>query len=336
MKAHARSAAGLLISAIAVVAVAWWASRQEAPKLPSEPSKLALIAAAMAIYAVATVVRGWRWHVILRLDKVEHKPVDALALVCVGYMGNAVLPARGGEVLRVVLLAQRTTARRRQILGSIIAERVLDAGVLVLLFVGLTAIGVAGSPVGWVPAAAAATALAVAAVGLWAYMRLRRGGRFDRFAGAIRPVARAGRPLIGSAGAVLALATAFVWVLEAAIFVLVARSLGVELSILEGIFLNVLASFFALVPAAPGYVGTFDAALIFGLDALDVTGGVAFTAALLVRFVLFVPITATGLILLITRYGGLSGLRRSREEAAEPDELDAGDGPVADDRVAVQ
>ena len=37
--------------------------------------------------------------------------------------------------------------------------------------------------------------------------------------------------------------------------------------------------------------------------------------ALLVRFVLFFPITVAGLVLLVTRYGGLGQLRRAPVEA---------------------
>ena len=51
------------------------------------------------------------------------------------------------------------------------------------------------------------------------------------------------------------------------------------------------------------------AALLFGLGALSVHGGTAVGFGLLARFVLFVPITAIGLILVLVRYGGLSGLR---------------------------
>lgn len=311
-----RTLAGVLVSVVALVAVVWWALNQEAPRFPTAPGDLALLGAAVALYVVATVVRGWRWHVILRLDGISHRAVDALALVCVGYMGNTVLPARGGEVLRVVLLRQRTTARKREILGSIIAERLLDAVVLVALFALLTWVGVAGAPTGQLPALLAAAALALLAAAVWLYLRARRAGRLEGFAARARPFVKASRPLIGPTGALLTLATVFVWLLEAGIFVLVARSLGLGFDLLEGLFLDVLASFFALIPAAPGYVGTFDAAVVFGLHALDVQGGITVAFAVLVRFVLFGPITLAGLVLMLVRYGGLRTLRRVPDEAA--------------------
>ena len=80
----------------------------------------------------------------------------------------------------------------------------------------------------------------------------------------------------------------------------------------DGLFLVVLTSFFALIPAGPAYAGTFDAAAVFGLKALDVTGGAALSFALLVRAVLFIPITLVGLILVVVRYGGWKAVRRAR------------------------
>ena len=82
----------------------------------------------------------------------------------------------------------------------------------------------------------------------------------------------------------------------------------------------VLSSFFALIPAAPAYAGTFDAAIVFGLKALGITGGAAVSFAILVRAVLFVPITIVGLVLVLVRYGGWRTLRLGRNQGdAEPD-----------------
>lgn len=309
--AHLRGAVGILVSVLSLAAVVWWAARQPTPSFPSSAGRIALLVVAVGAYLVATLARGWRWHRILGHAGIEHAPRDAYALVPVCYMGNTVLPARGGEILRIVLLGRRSPAKRREILGSILSERLLDACSLVLLFVLLTWVGVAGSPVGQRPALIAVVALAAGALGLRAYLTLRRRGHLERFAATVRPVAGASKPLLGRWGATLLGVTLAVWLLEGLIFWLVAQSLRLEVSPLEGSFLLVLTAFFSLIPAAPGYVGTFDAAVLFGLDALDVVGGQAVAFAILVRFVLFVPVTGVGLLLLITRYGGLRQLRRA-------------------------
>ena len=299
-----------VVSLLSLGAVVLWARGQATPRFPDRPQDLALLGLAVALYAVATLARGWRWHMILRHAGVEHHARDAHALIPVGYMGNTVLPARGGEVLRIMLLSSRTPARRREALGTVVSERALDAVSLALLFVALTFLGIAGTPVGDSPALIAIAVLALGAAGVAGYLALRRRGRFERFAAAVRPVVGGAKPLLGPFGAVLTGATVLVWLIEGTIFWLVAQSLGLDVTPVEGCFLLVLSAFFSLIPAAPGYVGTFDAAVIFGLHALDVTGGQVVAYALLVRFVLFVPITLAGLVLLVTRYGGFGQLRR--------------------------
>jgi uncharacterized membrane protein YbhN (UPF0104 family) len=305
----ARRWLGLLVSAVAILGFVAWASRQEKPKLPTSAADLALLGIAVLVYALATLARGWRWHVLLRRSGVEHDAKDAYALVPVGYMGNTILPARGGEVLRVVLLANRTPARKREIGGAIIAERLLDAGVLAILFALLVLLGVGDTPSAELAASLAAAGVVLALVVAGLALRLRAHPRLRDLVERVGPVARASALLLRPVGALLALATAGVWLLEGVVFQLVGRSLGTDLVLLDGMFLVVLASFFALIPAAPAYAGTFDAAIVFGLTAVGVTGGLAVSFAILVRAVLFVPVTIAGLVIVVLRYGGWRALR---------------------------
>jgi len=315
-RSRRRDLLGLAISAVLLAAVVWWALEQPKPTFPSSPENLLPLAVAIGLYAVATVIRGWRWHMILLHAGIGHARADAYALTVVGYMGNTVLPARGGEILRILLLGERTDARRREILGSIVAERALDAVALVVLFALLTWSRVAGAPVGQTPAAVSLALIAAAAVVLVFYVWLRRRGRLERFASIVRPFLRASRLMVGRLGLVLLAVTIGVWFLEGAIFWLIGQSLELDVAFLEGLFLVVLTSFFLSVPSAPGYLGTFDAALIFVLKALDIDGGEAVSFVLLARFVLFVPITVAGLILMLTRYGGFGRMfgRRPAED----------------------
>jgi uncharacterized membrane protein YbhN (UPF0104 family) len=303
---------GLTISIITIGAFVWWALRQDPPTIPTSAAALATLAGAVAVYAVATMVRGWRWHMLLRRAHVEHRAGDAYALVPVGYMGNAILPARGGEVLRVVLMANRSPALKREVAGSIVAERLLDGAVLAALFAVLTWIGIAGSPVGqlagWLAAAGVLVFIGLAALGL----RLRRHPRIAPTATKLRPLALATARLLHPWGLGLAVVTAGIWGLEGVVFHMVGSALALPIGWVDGLFLVVLTSFFALIPAGPAYAGTFDTAAVFGLKALDVTGGAAVSFALLVRAVLFVPITLVGLILVVTRYGGWGAVRRAR------------------------
>ena len=74
----------------------------------------------------------------------------------------------------------------------------------------------------------------------------------------------------------------------------------------------------SLIPAGPGFAGTFDGAVLFVLKALNVSGSAALSCVVLYRLVIFGPITAVGLVLLVRRHGGLRMLRGSRAPEPEP------------------
>jgi uncharacterized membrane protein YbhN (UPF0104 family) len=308
----------LVVSVISLAAVAWWISKQDAPQFPESASGWAWLLVAVGVYGVALAVRGFRWHRILRLIHIPHKRADAYRLVLVGYMGNNVLPVRGGEILRIGLLGARTTARRREILSSVVAERLLDAAVLAALFAILTWFNVADAPAGQTPAAIAAVALVAGALALAAYLALRRRGFFHAFHEKVGPFLKAMKLFAHVEGVLLAGLTVVAWCCEGLTLMLIGKSLGLELHMLDTLSIIVLASLFAAIPAAPGYAGTFDAGLVLGLKSVGVTGGAAVGFVLLARFAMFVPVTLVGLFFLLHTYGGF---RRARLDAeAEPEE----------------
>ena len=61
--------------------------------------------------------------------------MDTYALTCIGYMGNNMLPARGGDASATLLMAPRAHTSIRTVIGTLLAERMLDVAVLVVLFV---------------------------------------------------------------------------------------------------------------------------------------------------------------------------------------------------------
>jgi uncharacterized membrane protein YbhN (UPF0104 family) len=299
-----------LVSLIALAAVVWWASHQEPPELPSGSTAIAWLFGALALYAVATLLRGERWHRILKVTGVEAHRSDCYALTTVGYMGNNVLPARAGEMLRVVLMSGRCPAGKRTLLGSVVAERLLDATALATIFV-LVVYGVLSSTVLPTDRPLLFGALLVLLVFLLALgiVVMRRHHVFERARDWLRPLADAPRALMGREGVVLLGATFVLWAFEGAVYLAVARSVELDISAMGALYLVALTNFFAALPAAPGSIGTFDAAVIFGSKAIGASGSAAVSYLLMLRFVLYVPITVVGLVVLVTRYGGWSRLR---------------------------
>jgi len=307
-----------LFSLVALAAVVWWASHQDAPQLPSTTGALAWLLASGGLYALTTLCRCERWHRVLHLTGVDAERSDSYGLTTVGYMGNNVLPARAGEMLRVVLLAGRTGAGKRTLLGTVVAERILDAIALGSIFV-VVVYGILRKTTlpSDRPLLVSGAAVALLAVALVAFQVVRSRGALERLHDFLRPLAGAPRALISREGAALLAGSFLIWSTEASVYLAVARSVDLQISGMGALYVVALTNLFAMLPAAPGYVGTFDAAVIFGVKAIGGSGSVAFSYLLLLRFVLFLPITVVGLLVLVARYGGWSRLRAAaRVEAS--------------------
>jgi uncharacterized protein (TIRG00374 family) len=297
-------------SLVALAAVVWWASKQEAPELPSTGAAIGWLIGAAGLYAVVTLLRGERWHRILHLTGVDTRRSDSYGLTTVGYMGNNVLPARAGEMLRVLLLSNRKDAGKRSLLGTVVAERMLDAIALAVIFL-IVVFGIlreinlpTDKPL-LVVAIGAALGLTV----LGAIEIVRRRGAMARLRDFARPLAGAPRALLSRQGVALLGVSFLIWSVEASVYLVVAHATQLDISGMGALYIVAFTNLVAMLPAGPGYIGTYDAAVVVGVKAIGGTGSQAVSYLLLLRFILFVPITVVGLIVLVTRYGGWSRLR---------------------------
>lgn len=308
----------VVFSVVALGAVVWWASHQEAPQFPHTRGAIAWLFAAALLYAVATLIRAERWHRILEITGIHSSRADCYCLTTVGYMGNNVLPARAGEVLRVVLMDQRATtddggkAGKRTLLGTIVAERVMDLIVLaaMTLVVGFGVLHETNAlPTGDHPFLVAGVGVGLVAIGLITLKVLNDRGQLTRLRDLSRPLAGAPRALWGTAGIPLLAVTVLLWCVEGSVYLTVAKAVDFNISATGALYLVGLTNFVAALPAAPGSIGTFDAAVAFGSRVLGGAGGVVVSYVLLLRFILYIPITVVGLIVLVARYGGWARLR---------------------------
>ena len=298
------SLGGLAISLVALVAVVVWALRQGRPAWPESSAALAAVGAAIAVYAAATAARAERWLLLLRRIGATPTRGDAYGLTLVSYMGNNVLPARGGDLLRIYLAAPRAATGKRQVIGSVIAERLLDVVTLVGIFAVLAyaVLRDVYAPEAWHAVAGAAVVGMFLAAALAGAVVARRRGLFERARAFVRPMLSSSRSLRGRHGLALVVLTLGIWALEAGTYYAVAASVDIGVTPIEALYLVALAGLFVVVPAGPGNIGTLDAGIVIGATALGATGAEAVAFLLMLRFVLFVPITLAGLAVLLVRY----------------------------------
>jgi glycosyltransferase 2 family protein len=315
----------LAVSAVALAAVVWWATRQPLPHLPDAGAALPPLGAGLALYALATLLRGERWRALLADAGARCSRGDACALTTIGYMGNNALPARAGDVMKALLTARRTGAPAAGTVGVLVAERMLDAAALGLVFVVLvTTLRLPLGVPGWALALIGG-GLLVGLAAAWVLGRHTAAGRRAR--ALVATVLAPSRRLWSRRGLALLVLSMALWLVEGGVYAVLGGVAGVHLTLLDGLYVMALANIAALVPAAPGYVGTFDAAVILGVSLVTSAGHPAALAyVVLVRFVLFVPITLAGLVALVARYGGrreVGALLRAPQPQPQPASVSA-------------
>jgi glycosyltransferase 2 family protein len=297
---------GVLVSIVALGAVVWWASKQQAPQLPHTSGEILALVGAIALYGVATVVRAERWQRLLEDEGGTPPRIDTYALTVIGYMGNNVLPARAGDAIRVVLMGPPGKISRVKVAGTLVAERILDVAVLVVLFV-VVGYGLLGEVGGEKVEIVLAIIVAAAIAAVIGWRIVRRNERVHALASQLASSTLGLRR--AHHGGILLLMTLVIWAIEAAVWMSVGAAVGFGMDPIEGLYLVALASVFSMIPSGPAYAGTQDTAVAIGIKALGGTGATAVGYLLMLRFVIVVPITLAGFILLIARYGGLARLR---------------------------
>ena len=274
---------------------------------------LGLVALAIAAFGVVYLVQSVRWRRIaatpdVRLARFYEMTVSGVAV-------NNVLPGRLGDFLRARWLGLAARMPAGKAFGTVVLDRAFDVFVLVgLLIVGLAA--VASSAWLWQLAAAGAVlVLAIAGVLLFSRVYIGRRERDRRERGLVRrlvrdTVERLAEPL-GRRHIVVWLGLSLAaWAMWAVAAYVIARSLEIDLSLTEALFVTAVLNLGSAVPSSPGYVGTYEWLGVASLGLLDVDHEPALAFTILVHAAWYVPTTLFGAVALGLR--GAKQLARHR------------------------
>lgn len=271
-------------------------------------ARLGWYLAALGAYYLAFPIRGLRWKILLLNagepeERIARVPVLA-EIIYLSWFANAIVPAKLGDLWRGWLAQKVSGTRWARAMGTIVAERVLDFVVLVVLMVSTGFLtygevltrGVSGGLraclLGGVDASDLGCTLAqlfalgtVVVLGVLIGMVLvaRYADRFERFLpeSVARVYAMFSEALVlsfGRFGPLLSL-TVLAWVAEGASFYLVGRALGLSLGLPLVIFFSLLQAFLTVIPATPGGLGfEFILAAAIGLLGFGAAEALALTA----------------------------------------------------------
>lgn len=278
---------------------------------------------------IGYLLRAVRWYYLLIPEK--RIPLSSLySATIIGYMANNLLPARLGEFVRAYVLAQREGLQTPTVFASLVIDRLFDGFTVMLIL--LCTLFTLKLPQGMNDAEAVlktgggVTFILYAGIILFLFLLKRQTMRTlhwtgvmlkplpqkisDRaiqllgsFIGGIRMSSK-----VGDIGSVV-LSSLVIWVFCILPIYFVLHGFGIELPITASMFILVLLVFAVMVPASPGFIGTYHYACFKGLSAFGVPESTAVSIALVIHATGFFPVIIAGFFYLWRSKISLKGLR---------------------------
>lgn len=254
-------------------------------------------------YLSTFIFRALRWNAMLR-DQVEISVFKMLQSIIIGFAGNNILPARGGEVLRVESFSRDAKISRVTALASVLAEKILDAFVLFIFLLISFAIylraadnlaDVASFKVSlvWLFVGVLAALVCLVIMRPIVVQWLSKYHYLEKIGVKIKSgfaFLRWDRNF-----SIVLLLSVVIWMLEGAVFILGMTAYDLDSPLLAGFLTLGIVNFGILIPSSPGYVGVFQAAFIFAVSLFYASNETVLAASILVHACQFFPITLIGI-----------------------------------------
>jgi uncharacterized protein (TIRG00374 family) len=308
-----RAFAGLAVAGLFVALLARRIDWAEVRLVLSAATWPPLVVAILALAADMSA-RITRWWWMLRAAQPDLAWTSCVRPFLGSLALNNTVPLRAGDVVRVFGFRRTLSAPTAHVLGTLVLERMLDLLVLVAILV----IGVLGTS-GVFPRpflvlaclAGLACIMALLAITLmparinrllgWVVERVFAGRSWAPSINRIVAQLTQSLALLRSPGRAIRLLgmSVVAWVLEGAVFACVLWSLHIQVPWLAPWLSLGAATLATLLPSSPGYVGTFDYFATLGLSAYGANHAAAAAFAVLAHLVLWLPVTAAGLLALV-------------------------------------
>jgi glycosyltransferase 2 family protein len=286
-----RLVASLAIGILLLAALIWWIGIDEIVTAISSASPIWLIASALTILP-AYGLRAIRWKLLLAPVKKDVRVSSTFWSTSLGFMVNTLIPIRFGEVVRAYVLGEKEGTGFAPGLSSIVVERTLD--LIGLLGIGIVTMFLVSAQAELSSIVVSTfTAVAVLIVAILALIMLgvkkealvirvvtgvaskipfvkRYTLRIADFAGSLIKGLKglSQNPKMFVANISL---TLFLWLTQTVAIYWVFTAFNYPMPFVAAILGGVLMSLSNIVPATPGYVGSYEAFWMIIFFSLGVT-----------------------------------------------------------------
>ena len=268
---------------------------------------LLYILAVFVLFIYSVQVRAKRWQALLKpLIEIPVSPLFSSTMI--GYFGNNVLPFRLGELLRGYSLSKECPLKVSSIMGTIILDRVLDFAGL-FIFSALFLFNYPVEP--WFKTGFSIIAFFLTIAFFMMYLISQKIQVWEKYVSEFmsksQPILKHiytilynvinGFSQLGKSSnkAAISFYTIYLWVIYFACAYLVVIAIGVELSWQQVGLLLIATTLSISVPAAPGYLGTYHAVVIYMMvSVFDMDLAISQSLAIILHAVGFIPFVILG------------------------------------------
>lgn len=304
-----RGALGIAVSVVAVFLVLRSVDLGQAVEVLRRASPAWIVVMLVAVM-VDVGARAARWRILLApITAIPFRRV--LGYTYQGYLANNVLPARLGELVRSHALGEGEGVSRTTVLGTVVVERIVDTVMVVAIAaVAVLILSVRGALASGVLLGLAFVTLLVIALALGvAAHRLPGAERVTAFIERWPRVVELGRRLrdglaVASRPGTMVGAVALslvAWTASITAFLAGGQAVGIELTVAQGALIGSGVALASIVPAGPGYVGTFELTAVAVAEGLGIDRDAAFAMALLIHVAILVVTSVGGVVAIIAQ-----------------------------------
>lgn len=271
-------------------------------------ARYALLPLALIWGSLGLFVRSARWRVLLDREKNISLPNVFLANSA-GYLGNNILPARAGELVRAVYLGNQNDISASFALATGLVERLMD--LIALIVIGALSLASAGVLSG--PLQAGLLSMTVlGGIGLASifilpylnrrmvllinrlpiniHLKIKSGNYLNQFLDGLKSLRRLTR------AAQFLFYTCIVWLMDGLGMVFIAFILNLTLAIQQAFVLLAAMGLSSAIPSTPGYVGVYQFAAVLALEPFGFSNADAVALILFAQISNFLVILFWGLI----------------------------------------
>ena len=275
------------------------------------------------VYLSTFGLRALRWKLML-LNNPEISFKLLIESIIIGFAGNNVIPARGGEIVRMEYFSRQSATTRTTALTSIGLEKVLDATILLfflfilnlwindrnIIFFKITLI----MSLIFIPLILFLLILKIKGTLIISWIKAKKFNyselvikHFERFQAALSFLKADVNTLK------ILIISMLIWIVEGSVFILVLKIVGLNESLISIGFLALcIVNFGILVPSSPGYIGVFQGAIILALSSFRIPEQESIAAAIIIHSCQFFPTTFLGLIIFIKKLNFISKSRKEK------------------------